>query len=394
MDLIVFSHLRWDFVYQRPQHLISRFARQNRVWFFEEPVFGDHTVKLEVSTRERYLTVCKALLPHGLSEQQVWALERQLLNELISTHEISDFATWYYTPMALEFSRHLQPEAIVYDCMDELSGFRGAPPGLRNAEAELFRRADVVFTGGQSIYESKKQLHPNVHAFPSSIDASHFNQARQIRTDPEDQAAIPHPRLGFAGVIDERLDIPLLRAVATQKPDWHFVMIGPVVKIKPEELPQLANIHYLGPRDYKELPAYLAGWDIGILPFARNESTRFISPTKTPEYLAAGLPVVSTYIRDVVRPYGQRRLVRIANDPLAFVNACKRVLPTKHDQRRIRKTDEFLATNSWEKTWQQMNSLLCQSILAKSNAQTVPVVEIATELPAASNANEQTGEYV
>jgi UDP-galactopyranose mutase len=260
--------------------------------------------------------------------------------------------------MAMEFSRHLTPAAIVYDCMDELSAFRGAPPGLRNAEAELFRRADLVFTGGQSLYESKKQQHPNVHAFPSSIDALHFQQARKIQGDPPDQEHIPHPRLGFAGVIDERLDTELLAAAAALRPDWHFVMLGPVVKVAAEDLPHAPNIHYLGAKHYQQLPAYMAGWDLGMLPFARNQSTRFISPTKTPEYLAAGLPVVSTNIRDVMRPYGQRKLAKIANEPHGFVAACVRLIPKKHDAERLRTTDAFLATNSWDITWERMNKLL------------------------------------
>ncbi len=205
--------------------------------------------------------------------------------------------------MAIAFTRHLQPQAVVYDCMDELSAFQGASPTLKNYEAELFSRADLVFTGGQSLYESKVNQHPNVYAFPSSVDVPHFGQARNLQ-EPADQAHIPHPRLGFFGVIDERMDIELLAGIAEARPDWHLVIIGPVVKIDPATLPQHENIHYLGGRDYKQLPAYLAGWDLAMLPFARNESTRFISPTKTPEYLAAGRPVVSTSIRDVVRPYG------------------------------------------------------------------------------------------
>ncbi len=367
MDLVIFSHLRWDFVYQRPQHLISRFARENQVWFFEEPILdGEAQAFLEVSQREGHLKVCQPHLPLGLSEGESWMLQRELLDELISEQGMTDLAAWYYSPMAVNFSRHLSPIVTVYDCMDELSGFRGAPPGLRAAEAELFRRADLVFTGGQRLYESKKRQHSNVFAFPSSIDAPHFQQARTIKDDPEDQREIPHPRLGFAGVIDERLDIELLAAAAAMRPEWHFVMIGPVVKIRQEDLPQAQNIHYLGARDYKRLPSYMAGWDLGILPFARNEATKFISPTKTPEYLAAGLPVVSTYIRDVARPYGQKKLAKIVNTPEAFIAASERLLPRKHDARRLQEVDEFLASNSWDITWQRMNKLLHKAIASKA----------------------------
>lgn len=376
MELVVFSHLRWDFVYQRPQHLISRFAQRDRVWFFEEPVFGSKSTFLQKEARKGQLTVCRPRLPDGLSEEEIVAAQRHLLDELIAQEGIRSFAAWYYTPMAMQFSRHLAPAATVYDCMDELSAFRGAPPGLRNAEAELFRRADLVFTGGQSLYESKKQQHPNVHAFPSSIDALHFQQAKNPQAEPPDQEAIPHPRLGFAGVIDERLDTELLAGAARLRPDWHFVMVGPVVKIRQEDLPQAENIHYLGSKDYAELPAYMAGWDMGILPFARNEATRFISPTKTPEYLAAGLPVVSTSIRDVARPYGEQKLAEIADAPEEFVAACARLLPTKHDAERLHRTDVFLATNSWDITWERMNTLLRERIEANKRGP-VPGTETA-----------------
>src|SRR6185503_16295895 len=227
------------------------------------------------------------------------------------------------TPMALSFTDHFNPVASVYDCMDELSAFKGAHSDLPALEKQLFRQVDLVFTGGQSLYEVKRNQHPNVYAFPSSIDASHFGKARKAVADPDDQANIPHPRLGFFGVIDERFDAELLDQVAAKRPDWNFVIIGPIVKIDPNTLPKQSNIHYLGPKKYEELPDYLAGWDIALLLFARNESTRFISPTKTPEYLAAGKPVISTSIRDVIRPYGDLNLVRIADSPTEFIRAAE-----------------------------------------------------------------------
>jgi UDP-galactopyranose mutase len=244
--------------------------------------------------------------------------------------------------------------------MDELSAFRNAPRALREREAELFRRADLVFTGGQSLYEAKRDQHANVYAFPSSIDRAHFAQARNIMTDPADQARIPHPRMGFFGVVDERFDIELLDAVSEARPDWNFVIIGPVVKINEADLPRRPNIHYLGSKSYKELPAYLAGWDVAALLFARNDSTRFISPTKTPEYLAAGRPVVSTSIRDVVRPYGKLGLVRIADDAAEFVKAAAEIGMDERtdDAAWLARVDEFLAKISWDRTWGEMAELI------------------------------------
>jgi len=256
--------------------------------------------------------------------------------------------------------------------MDELSAFKFAPPELIENERKLLKKADVVFTGGQSLYEAKRDKHAKVFAFPSSIDVAHFNQAREIAEEPADEKQLPHPRLGFCGVIDERMNIELLRQMAEARPDWHFVMIGPVVKIAAEDLPRQANIHYLGGKDYKDLPAYLAGWDVALMPFAMNESTKYISPTKTPEYLAAGLPVVSTPIRDVVRPYGEQGLVEIASTAEEFVAACEKALETSMSD-RLQKADEFLSHNSWDKTYREMSRLIDEAIREKPKAATKAV---------------------
>ncbi len=365
-DLVCLSHLRWDFVWQRPQHLLSRCARDQRVFFVEEPIYGDYVPHLEISARDCGVSVVTPHLPVGLDEIEISAMQQALLiDELFMERSVTDYVLWYYTPMALSFTRHLEPLARVYDCMDELSAFKFAPPGLKRLEAELLECADVVFTGGHSLYEAKRHLHTNIHPFPSSIEAVHFRQARHLTTDPADQKNIPHPRLGFFGVIDERMDLELLSGVADARPDWHLVLLGPVVKIDPADLPQRANIHYLGGKDYKELPAYLAGWDIALLPFARNESTRFISPTKTPEYLAAGVPTISTSIRDVVRPYGQQGLVKIADTVPEFIQAAESLLSEQFNHTAwLRQVDEALAFNSWDRTWMRMLHLINAAISA------------------------------
>ncbi len=366
-DLICFSHLRWNFVFQRPQHLLTRCARERRVFFFEEPLFDADTPRLDVTRDSSGVTVAVPHLPAGLTSQALVGELRQLVDALITGQRVTRYIVWYYTPMSIAFSDHLRPAAVVYDCMDELSGFAGAPAGLREAEQRLLAAADVVFTGGQTLYESKRHMHPNVHAFPSSVDVAHFARARNAPKDPADQAGIPGPRLGFFGVIDERLDIDLVAAVASARPDWHFVFVGPVVKIDPAKLPRAANLHYLGAKDYSELPAYISGWDVALLPFARNEATRFISPTKTPEYLAAGRPVVSTSIRDVVRPYGERGLARIADTPADFVAAVAAAL-AEPDAPRRRAADAWLARMSWETTWTAMWDLVEEAVTQRAGA--------------------------
>ncbi|HZH78693.1 MAG TPA: glycosyltransferase family 1 protein [Archangium sp.] len=356
-DLVCLSHLRWNFVFQRPQHLLSRFAKERRVFFFEEPVFGKGRARLQVTRSPEGVWVAVPHLPEGMDERSVLDAQQALLDELLLRHAVKQYVTWYYTPMAMGFTRHLKPSAVVYDCMDELSAFRGAPPALLQREVELLQRADVVFTGGQSLYEAKKDRHPNVHAFPSSVDVAHFATARHPLPEPADQASIPHPRLGFFGVVDERMDLELLAAVADARPDWQLVILGPVVKIDPASLPRRPNLHFLGGKLYTELPTYLASWDVALMPFARNESTRFISPTKTPEYLAAGKPVVSTSIRDVVRPYGDLGLVRIADAPEDFVRACEAAL-TEDRSTWLPRVDAHLASMSWDSTWAGMKGLL------------------------------------
>lgn len=368
-DLICFSHLRWDFVYQRPQHLLSRCVQHRRVFFVEEPIVSlDSSYGLEISQRECGVWVVVPRLPEGLSEKDAITIQQKLLNALLTEVQIQAPILWYYTPMAVPFTHHLNASAIVYDCMDELSAFKGAHPELQAREAYLFNLADLVFTGGRSLYEAKQHQHSDVHAFPSSIDAAHFAQARELSEAPADQSLIPHPRLGFYGVVDERMDLALLDGVAQARPDWHFVIIGPVVKIDPATLPDRPNIHYLGSKSYQELPRYLAGWDVALLPFALNESTRFISPTKTPEYLAAGKPVVSTSIRDVVRPYGEENLVQIADTMPEFVDAIATALEQNSTSEWLQRVDAFLSQTSWDLTWQAMESLIERAIAAKSSS--------------------------
>lgn len=371
-DVLCFSHLRWDFVYQRPQHLLSRFAlRDQRVFFIEEPIFQTGKPHFDISQRAENLYVVVPHLPRQLDENILNDLLIRLLNNLPADYHIKNFIAWYYTPMMLSWSEHLSPLATVYDSMDELSLFKFAPPSLLSNEEKLFTRADVVFTGGQSLYEAKRSRHHNIHAFPSSIDVKHFAKSFEIIEEPADQISIPHPRIGFFGVIDERMDIELLDQIAALKSDWQFVIIGPVVKIDEKDLPRRANIHYLGGKKYEELPAYLAGWDVAMMPFAMNESTRFISPTKTPEYLAAGKPVVSTPIHDVVRPFGEKGLTHIAATAEEFVAAIEKALSENAGERQ-QKVDEFLANTSWDKTFETMKTLIDEAI-AKRNLKAIAV---------------------
>lgn len=375
MDLICFSHLRWNFVYQRPQHLMTRFARHNRVFLIEEPLFDAEHISYLSFDNKGNLSVITPHIPGGCTDEDIITQQRTLLKDLFEEENITDYLFWYYTPMALPVGDGFSPKLIIYDCMDELSLFKNAPIALKEREKELFSKADLVFTGGYNLYHAKKHSHHNIHPFPSSIDKEHFLQARHITIDTGDQASIPHPRFGFYGVIDERFDIDLIKTVAERKPEWHFIILGPVVKIDPDTLPRLDNIHYLGGRNYDELPKYLAGWDITIIPFLRNDSTKYISPTKTPEYLAAGKPVISTSIVDVVTPYGISNLVYIADTADTFIAAAETELNNQDRSEWLKKVDVFLSQTSWDKTWNKMMELITTTIRAKLNGSATSIIK-------------------
>ena len=365
IDLLCFSHLRWNFVYQRPQHLMSRFAKHARVFFFEEAVFDAPSQYNEIFEDPK-TGVC-VVTPHIThdTENRSEAL-RHLLQIFMASMSIKDHIAWYYTPLSLEFSDHLKSKLTVYDCMDELSSFKFAPPAMKNWEQKLFAKADIVFTGGMHLYEAKKNFHSNIFGIPSGIDAKHFIKARKFVKDPNDQAAIPHPRIGFYGVVDERFNIELLRSAAEKRPDWHFIVIGPTAKIDPATLPQRRNIHFIGMREYKDLPNYLAGWDVAMMPFELNEATKYISPTKTPEFLAAGKPVVSTSIHDVVHPYGDKNLVSITDTPDEFVAAIEQYLSTERTKHWIKDVDALLKTMSWDDIADRMRDLMNKTIQNKT----------------------------
>jgi hypothetical protein len=369
--LFCFSHLRWSFVYQRPQHLLSRAANTILTYVMEEPKFevGLDRPRLDRTVETSGVIVVVPVLPAGTDELAVIAAQKDMLETLLAETTGGRRMFWYYTPMALTFSRHAVPDLVVYDCMDELSAFRGASPTLVTLESELFGRADIVFTGGRSLYNAKRSRHPNVHLFPSSIDRAHFARARGGGSkEPADQAPIGRPRCGYFGVIDERMDLELVDALARMRPDLQFVMIGPVVKIDPASLPMHSNLHWLGQKSYQELPAYLSGWQAGFMPFALNESTRFISPTKTPEFLSAAIPVVSTPVADVVEPYGLAGLVGIADTPEAVAQELDRALRMQRAP-WLDRVDRHLAGQSWDLTWSQMIALIEDRVVDRAGSQ-------------------------
>lgn len=366
--IICFSHLRWDFVTQRPQHLMRRFANDRSVFFWEEHIPCDHPLPyLEYHPFPvDGVIVLRPRLPHWWCLAEVEAGLRDLLDMLIHTAVPEAPLLWFYTPAMFPFAQHVNAAAVVYDCMDELSAFRFADPALVDQERRLLARADLVFTGGYSLYDAKRGRHPNVHPFPSAVDLEHFAKARAGLIEPGDQNSLSGPKLGFFGVIDERIDLLLIDSIAAARPDWSLIMIGPVTKIDPDSLPCRPNIHWLGARDYAELPAYMAGWDVALMPFAVNAATRFISPTKTPEYLAGGLPVISSPIVDVIRQYGGFDAVAIAHDAPGFLAACESALDLPPKGAWLDEADTLLRDQSWDKTHAAMRKEIERVIHGKA----------------------------
>jgi len=388
-DLVVFSHLRWGFVYQRPQHLMSRLAARGwRVHFIEEPVRTDGPARLECHSPLPGLTV---VVPHtpvaapGFHDDQI-ALLQALLSSHLQARRATGGVAWLYTPMALPLVATAEPQVVVYDCMDELAAFKDAPRQLRQREVALMKRAALMFTGGPSLYEAKRHLHPQVHCLPSAVDAGHFAPGRlQPGSAPAQRALalqghLPRPRLGFYGVVDERLDLALVAHLADARPAWQTVMVGPVVKIDPQSLPQRPNLHWLGMQDYATLPHLMAGWDLCLMPFALNESTRFISPTKTLEYMAGEKPVVSTPVPDVVQLYSPLVAVAPAGD--AFVAACQ-ALVDEPPAARGRRAEAMLNTvfsRSWDHTVAAVHQLL-ESACQRSEAEPAAATGTSDAVP-------------
>lgn len=398
--LIVFSHLRWGFVYQRPQHLMTALAERMPILFVEEPVHSAGAAHLECRTLGPNLQV---LVPHtplrgmGFHDEQV-PLLRRLLDKHLHLAGVSDFGVWFCTPMALPLAAHWKPRVVVYDCMDEHAALQSAPPLLQQREAELLQRADLVLTSGPSLYEAKRALHDNVHYLPSTVDAEHFaplewrdGAATRLPPALDAEAAeaarcmrgIGRPRLGYFGLIDERIDFELLDAVAAVRPSWQIVMVGPIVRVDHRLVPRRPNIHWLGQQPYQRLPRLLALWDVALMPFALNDGTRCVNPSKALEYMAGEKPVVSTPLPDVVSLYGD--LVRIARRPREFVDACAAALsetPWQRSERLVRAASTVYRT-SWKAHARHVFGLLSEHLALHDDDGAGRVPELAA-LPAAA----------
>ncbi len=364
-DIVVFSHLRWEFVTQRPQHILNRMAKDRKVLFVEEPVGYEPADKgtAHIINITPNITVIQPRIDwHNMLEALLPVVQQYMQQLNIQTPIL-----WFYSAAFHDMMNKIPHSLVVYDCMDELSAFKGASKDLIEQEKTLIQQADVVFTGGKSLYEAKKKIADHVYCYPSSVDSAHFEKALHEDTVvPADITNIPHPIVGYYGVIDERIDLELLDTVAQQRPNASFVMIGPVVKIGEHDLPRHSNIHYLGGKHYNDLPAYLKAFDIAMMPFALNESTQFISPTKTLEYIAGLKPIISTPIYDVKRDYSQ--VLSIVENASDFVNAIDKYLDENATDKetRVQQYQQILKAVSWDETVANMKKNIQDSLNSAS----------------------------
>ena len=373
VPIVVQSHLRWDFVWQRPQQILSRVSERQRVLFIEEPIYLDdvRTPSLTLTLPMPHVYRAVPMLPSALRDRydESIAVVRQLVRaEMAPGRPLAGLfdrpIQWFYTPMpAPAMIGAFDERAIVYDCMDELSKFRFAPTALVDRERLLIASANVVFTGGYRLSQSKRKQHDNVHFFGCGVDVEHFAQARDRALPvPQTIAALGTRVMGYYGVIDERIDYELLAKLAAAYPDAALVMIGPVVKVDPRELPQAPNIHWLGQRQYDELPAHLKGFDVCLMPFALNEATEFINPTKTLEYMAAAKPVVSTAISDVLHHFADAAEVGMSHDE--FIAAVGRALD-QPDAERIARGLTMACNTTWDRVVASMMRIVREAMHAR-----------------------------
>ncbi|HZH98697.1 MAG TPA: glycosyltransferase [Fimbriimonadaceae bacterium] len=369
---VVLSHLRWSFVWQRPQQFLSRFAKDHPILFIEEPEYTlseGEAPTVSVEPTENNITVARMKFPAGTPRDKSFDLKMiQMTEDLIATvNENGEFdkpLLWFYSPMESPWALQLDCRGVVYDCMDELSQFRFAPQALVDNEALLLSKADIVFTGGYELAAKKAKQHNNVHTFGCGVEYDHFSKAQLDETEiPEDVRDLKKPVVGWFGVVDERVDYDLIREAAEKRPDWSFVLVGPVVKVDEQMLPKAPNIHWLGQRDYKVLPNYCKAYDICMMCFALNEATEFINPTKALEYLATGKPVISTAVKDVLRQYSDDLYICKSTDE--FIEMAERALAGKDQEMRARGLERAQRC-SWESTVAEMERLIAEAIGAGS----------------------------
>lgn len=370
--IIVHCHLCWDWVWQRPQQFLSRLSQRHKILFVEtigpDPELAAPLARFRQVPEFPNVTILRMQFPKWRWDDGDYVdTERRHLVQQFLEGPGKDFVNpiqWFYDPMAVPgFAGQMGEVLTVYDCMDELSKFRGAPPQIVERELDLLERADLVFTGGRKLFESKSQFHDNCHFYGCGVDVEHFGKARAAQTTvPPEVAKLPQPVLGYFGVIDERMDYELVAHLADARPHWSIVLVGPLTKVDPEILPKAPNLHWLGQRAYADLPALCKGFDLCLMPFALNEATEYINPTKALEYMATGREIISTAVADVVHNFGS--VVKIARTREEFVLLCESALD-QPDAEAIARGLKMAQQNSWDSIVAQLEGHLVEALQRK-----------------------------
>lgn len=385
--IIALCHLSWDWVWQRPQQFLSRLAKTHPVLFVETYCSDvpQTTVRLRSVDAYPNLTICEMHLPASrwndgryIDGERRRALRRALSNDLAGRFERA--ILWFNDPMAVTaFAGHLGESLIVYDCMDELSQFKGAPPTLVERERDLLEVADVVFCGGRKMRDKRLRVNPNSYFYGTGVDCRHFGSAQSatLAVDPE-IAELDGPILGYFGVVDERIDYELLATLADADPSWHVVIVGPWTKVDPAEFPRRRNLHWFGARPYAQLPSITKGFTVCLMPFALNEATEYINPTKALEYMAAGRPVISTALDEVKSNFAN--VARIARSHEEFVTLCRREVNSP-SQTRIARGLKLAAENTWEAILEKMEGHIADAFAAEAETavETTSIVPLVGE---------------
>jgi glycosyltransferase involved in cell wall biosynthesis len=384
--IIVHCHLRWEGVWQRPQQFLSRLSKRHEILFVEGPLLHDSNepphYTLKSAPEHPAITIMQTHFPSSRFQDGQWVDEKrlELLKEALNGPLKGKFnrpIQWFYDPMAAPAHMgKVNDIAIVYDCMDELSQFRFAPPEIITRERQLLANADVVFAGGRKMCESKSRYNRNCHFYGCGVDVKHFSRARLPETQIPEDVSFGEGQLvlGYFGVVDERLDYDLIAKLADANASWHIAMIGPTCKVDPAALPQRPNIHWLGRREYAQLPEYTKGFDVSLMPFALNEATEYINPTKALEYMATGRPIVSTAVPDVVSNFNT--VVKIARTPEEFVEMCSTEC-LEPDEAAVARGIQMAADNQWDSIVQKLEGHI-DDALKKKTGEVKPESAVAT----------------
>ncbi|HSU55816.1 MAG TPA: glycosyltransferase [Candidatus Dormibacteraeota bacterium] len=354
--IIVHSHLCWDWVWQRPQQFVSRLSKRHKILFVEtvapDPALVVPAARFRQVEKYPNTTILTVQFPAWRwgDGAYVDSERRRIVQQFVAGpgSEFENPVQWFYDPMAVPaFAGQMGERLTVYDCMDELSRFRCAPPEMSVREAKLLALADVVFTGGRKLWESKRRHHENCHFYGCGVDVAHFGKALKPETPIATQLeSLSKPVLGYFGVVDERLDYDLIARLADANPEWSVAIVGPVLKVEEASLPRRANLHWLGGQPYADLPSFCKGFNICLMPFALNEATEFINPTKALEYMATGRPIISSAVPDVVANFGE--VVHVADDVEEFISLCRKAT-ARPDAERTRRGLAKARENTWER---------------------------------------------